>query len=364
MYQAIPTFRSVKNTGVKINALTRVICCLLALCFICGIAVGQKRPAYDSNYFVTYHEDFIARLFLSEKYTDVDIKGLSTGERYSYHPNTNYVLGVGFTYRPLTINIGAAFGFLNKDALKGESNYIDVKSHIYSNKWVADIYAQWYKRFYAYPNEISVISNDRYYLRPDLKLILGGASAYRVLNNRRFSYRPTFIQDTWQKKSAGSLMIGLAAFYTRFNGDSSFAPSSDIHMAAKRNINLVNVLQFGPGAGYAYHLVLPLNLFIMGSINANLNLNFVTESGENIRTNQLSVNPSILYRAATGYSNGNWNVNLSVFNQQLPAKGASSGNKYIINTGNWRLNIAKRLHPGEKGKRFLRPISILNISPN
>ena len=247
-----------------------IISCLLIFSATAGDCLAQKRPPYDSSYFITYNKDFIARLFLSEKYTDVDIKDLNSGERYSYHPNTNYVLGVGFTYRPLTVNIGVGYGFLNTDKLKGRTKSIDVKSHIYSNKWVADIYGQFYKSFYAFPKAFGMDADQRYYLRPDLKVVLGGASAYRVLNNRRFSYRPAFIQDTWQKKSAGSLMIGLAAFYTRFSGDSSFAPSQPHHLNNKRDISSVGIMQLGPGVGYAYHFVLPLNLFIMGREKTNL----------------------------------------------------------------------------------------------
>ena len=360
----IPHFPLRQQAASRFRNFAFITCCCLMFFVVTNEAAAQKRPAYDSNYFVTYNKDFIVRLFLSEKYTHVDIKDLNSGERYSYRPNTNHVLGVGFTYKPLTVNIGVAYGFLNRDELKGKTRTIDVKSHLYSNKWVADIYAQFYNSFYAFPKDFGLDIDQRYYLRPDLKVVIGGVSAYRVLNNRRFSYRPAFIQDTWQKKSAGSLMIGLAAFYTRFHGDSSFAPSQQNHLGNKRNISSVNIMQLGPGAGYAYHLVLPLNFFIMGSVNGNLNLNLVSESGGSVRTNQLSVNPAVLYRAATGYADGNWNVNVSIFNQQLPAKGASFGNKYIINTGNIRFTIAKRLQPGERGKRLLSPISMLNFAPN
>jgi hypothetical protein len=355
------SFYGLLSHGCGVRRFAALIAYLLVACISANV-YAQKRPLYDSTYYVSYRQDVVGRIFFSEKYTDIDVKSLTSGERFSYHPNTNYVMGVGLTYKPLTINIGYGFGFLNTDKAKGKTRSIDVKSHIYSNKWIADLYAQYYKGFFAFPKEINLPAADNYYLRPDLKVLMFGASAYRVLNHRRFSYRPAFLQDTWQKKSAGSMMIGLAAFYTSFNGDSAFAPTAQHHRNVKRDISSAEIIQLGPGVGYAYHLVLPWNLFIMTSVNGNLNLNFVREGGGSATSNQLSVNPALLYRAAAGYTNGNWNVNLSVFNQQLPAKGASSGNKYITNTGNFRLNIAKRLVPGEKGKRLLLPISLLNAS--
>src|SRR3954471_18039900 len=117
-------------------------------------SVAQERPLHDTSYYINYPEDVIGRIYMSEKYTRLDIKDLNTKDKIHYQANTNKTLGVGFTYKPLTINIGLGFGFLNKDDAKGKTKSLDIKRHVYSNKWVADLYAQFYKSFYAYSADI------------------------------------------------------------------------------------------------------------------------------------------------------------------------------------------------------------------
>src|SRR4051812_38723383 len=81
---------------------------------------AQKRPLNDTNYFVSYRDDLIGRIYMSEKYTHVDLKRTDGGTTLKYRPNSKLGLGLGFTYRPLTLNIAYGWGFLNPDTKKGE----------------------------------------------------------------------------------------------------------------------------------------------------------------------------------------------------------------------------------------------------
>jgi len=124
----------------------------------------------------------------------------------------------------------------------------------------------------------------------------------------------------------------------------------------RRGIDNVRILQIGPGAGYAYTLVLPLHFYVMGSLVMNLNMSLVQENGPAYKTDNFGVNADMFYRVSAGYSNGNWNINLFHNSNKLSAKGALSGNRYVIDTGIYRLIVSKRFHPGVKSKKLLRPI--------
>jgi hypothetical protein len=341
------------------SLLMQVISFLFLLPFA---AKAQKRPANDTSYFISYRQDVVLRIYGSEKYTGINIKSDNGVPTLKYRPNTKYSIGLGFTYRPLTINIGYGFGFLNGDKEKGKSKILDIKSHVYTGKFVLDIFAQHYSGFYLAPKGSYSKFSDQYYVRPDVKSYMAGISAFRVLNNRKLSYRAAFIQDTWQKKSAGSPLLGLNLFYMDFHGDSSLLPAGFMNNSPKEQTKSMRLLEFGPGVGYAYHLVLPLNLFIMGSLTANLNLNYVMEKDPLGNSGHISVNPGFLYRAAFGYSNGVVNVHVSAFNQRMGFKGGNSGNDYLVNTGNFRVTVAKRFQLGERGKKILSPIRKLNFN--
>jgi hypothetical protein len=44
------------------------------------------------------------------------------------------------------------------------------------------------------------------------------------LNPQRFSFNAAMTQNEWQKKSAGSFMIGGLVYYGQIKGDSSLVP--------------------------------------------------------------------------------------------------------------------------------------------
>jgi hypothetical protein len=318
---------------------------------------------HDTAYYESYPADVIGRLITSNKYTNFQVREKDKDMRLDYRPNTNITLGAGFTYRKLSVNVAHGFGFLNQDKEKGKLKRFDLQSRVYSRKWAIDLFGQFYKGYYLDPKGKASPVPDQYYTRPDLNVQLLGMSAYRIFNYRRFSLRSAFVQDEWQKKSAGSLLAGFELYYGNFKGDSALVPSMLSLNNGQRNINRVSMVQFGPGAGYAYTLVLPFHFFVTGSVQANVNLGLVRQTGAGLHNTHTGVNANILYRFSAGYANGNWNINFFRMNNRQSIKADADGNRYMLNTGIYRLLIAKRFSPGPKGKKLLRPIDlVMNIT--
>jgi hypothetical protein len=332
-----------------ISILTVINCC----------AQDANLPAYDSTYYQLFPESIIARTYLSQKYTTLELRNGNDAPRLRYYPNTNLTLGIGATYRNLSLNIAHGFGFLNNDEEKGKVKKTDLQFRLYGTKWAIDGYGEFYKQFYVYPKGRGHKDVEHYYLRPDLKVNVIDFSAYRILNSQKFTLHPAFIQDAVQKKSAGSILAGIQVYYGLLRGDSALAPPDLATFYDRRGISKVQILEIGPGAGYAYTLVLPYHMYVTGSFNLNINLGLVKETGISGSTNHVSVNPNMLYRLGGGYNNGNWNLNVFWLNTRYAARGSISGNSYILNTGVYRLILSKRLQPGPRLKKFLRPLDRL-----
>jgi hypothetical protein len=311
---------------------------------------------HDTTYYESYPEDVILRLITTNKYTNFQVREKDKDMRLDYRPNTNITLGAGFTYRTLSVNLAHGFGFLNQDKEKGKLKRFDLQSRLYGRKWAIDLFAQFYKGYYLDPKGKASPVPGQYYTRPDLDIHLLGISAYKIFNYRRFTFRSAFVQDEWQKKSAGSLMAGFELYYGAFTGDSALVPSVLSANHAQRDINTISMVQFGPGAGYAYTLVLPYHFFITGSARANVNLGLVRQTGPGLHNSHTGVNANILYRFSAGYANGNWNINFFRVNNRQSIRADSDGNRYMLNTGIYRLLVAKRFHPGPKSKKLLSPI--------
>ncbi|MCY7351371.1 MAG: DUF4421 domain-containing protein [Cytophagaceae bacterium] len=330
-------------------------------------ALAQRRTAspVDTAYVGAYPRHLIGRLYLSQKYTNVDLLTATNAPRLKYRPNTSLNLGVGVTYGPLTLNLAYGFPFLNSDAAKGRTRYVDLQTHLYTQRWVIDLFGQFYNGYYLAPQGLAARTPDDYYQRSDARLRIFGLSGYRVFNPRRFSYRAALIQTEWQKKSAGSWLAGFELYGGSFRGDSTLVPTV---LAAQYPAPFVRELRFvkiGPGGGYAYTLVVKNHYFATASLTFNLNATFSSEISEAGRTDDLTLRPNLLARFGVGYNSDRWAVSVSWVENAVSVGSTDFYYGYLIRTGNYRLTVAKRFVPGRKLRKLRRQVEekVSDIAP-
>jgi len=327
---------------------------------------AQEKPAppalHDSNYYKIYPQTITGRVYLSRKYTSLSLEGKDRRKPMRYRPNTPVTMGVGATYGIVTINVGFPISFLSRDREEtGRSKYLDLQSHVYAKKWVIDLYGQFYKGYYATPKGSGSLRPDSFYVRPDIRVNLMGASVYRLINGDRFSYRAAFLQNEWQRKSAGSLLVGAEAYTGVIKGDSALIPNHLSSSYRQYDINRVRFTEFGPGIGYAYTHVHNENYFVTGSLTATGDISFVREFKGTTSAQRTSVSPNLMLRIVAGYNSDDWMLNLAWVNSSTNLRGKSSNDQYLISIGSFRLGVAKRIVPGNKLKKRLQLIDDLPV---
>jgi len=113
--------------------MNKYIFSTISLLFIYCSSHGQakKQRDHDTTYYVSYREKLTARIYLSRKYTTLKLNppSNSVAPEMKYVPNTTLNLGIGGTYRSLTINIGVGITKFNPDDLRGKTTYLDLQSH-------------------------------------------------------------------------------------------------------------------------------------------------------------------------------------------------------------------------------------------
>jgi hypothetical protein len=176
-----------------------------------------------------------------------------------------------------------------------------------------------------------------------------------VLNDQRFTYGAGLSQNAWQEKSAGSLLLGGQAFYLALNGDSALVPHKVDSVYNEKDIRKLHLLEIGPGIGYAYTLVIQKHYFLLGSINANIDLYLSQELSNGTRGNKVGFTPNYMLRLGGGYTTNRWGLNLIWITSNSMADGKTSGYQYAINTGNYRLVYARRFAVNRRMKRILGP---------
>ncbi|MBS1567679.1 MAG: DUF4421 domain-containing protein, partial [Bacteroidetes bacterium] len=298
-------------------------------------------PDHDSAHYKSFPGGLVGRVYFSRKFTSFELERRS-GSRLRYQPNTTLNMGVGFTYHMLTINLAYGFSFLNPENGRGHTKYLDLQTHFYARKWTIDVLGQFYKGYYLEPKGLAAPTPESYYIRPDIKIDLIGGAAYRLSNFNRFSYRAPMFQDEQQKKSAGSLLIGGEAYYGITKADSSVVPSALGKDYTQNGVRSVRFFKIGPGAGYAYNLIIASDFFCMASLQANLGVDFTHQAGGKNSANRVSLSPGYIYRFVLGYDKGANNVSFSVVGNQLNIKLGVSDDKIFITTGAYRLTYARR----------------------
>jgi hypothetical protein len=333
---------------MKRTFLSTLICTLI---FISSSAQSY-RPDHDTTYYKSYKGVFIGRVYLSRKYSvlklvpGIDLKSMS------YHANTVPSLGLGFTYKSLSFSYSRGLNFLKSENKKGRTNFTDLQLRLYKRKWTIDAVASFSKGYYLTPQGTGIANGDGYYIRRDVGTQILGLGVYRVLNDKKFSYGAALSQNAWQKKSAGSFLIGAEACYIAANGDSSFIPSLADSSYANLGIHKMHLFEIGPSLGYAYMLVIAHNYFLLGSINVGLNFSYSREIGNSNGT-KIGIWGDYIFRLAAGYNTTRGNLSLAWLGARISTEGKASAYKYLFDAGGYRLVYARRFAIGHKMKTIL-----------
>lgn len=311
---------------------------------------AQKHANNDTSYYETFWHHVTARLYVAQKYTHFTMPSSASSNDLQYVANPKLNLGIGVTWHNLSLNVFYGFAYLNnKDTVKGKTKGLDLQVHLFPRKWVIDLLVVMPKGLHLNPKGFASNDPNKYYYRPDVKERVFGFAAYRLPNKNKFSYRAALINNEWQKKSAGSPLYGLHAYYIIMESnteDSLLVPKKIQNSFPKlAGITESRFITVGPGIGYAYTLVMKKHLFLMGSAVLHADVNIMTEEhGETDWRKNTTVAPAVVYKAALGYNSDNWGFSASASGNNFWAKGTST-QKYNVMGGQLRFSLTKKIGP-------------------
>jgi hypothetical protein len=180
-----------------------------------------------------------------------------------------------------------------------------------------------------------------------------------IFNSSRFSIRSAVVQTEWQKKSAGSMIIGGSIIYNVTVGDSSLVPTRIIspHFYGGLDFNRSDNFSIGPQIGYAYTLVVRRHFFLTGSVNGALNAGFTKlqpmNEEEKMKSGLIAgFRTEVLISA--GYNSSRWYFGMSYMNMGLTNQAPLPDCSISYDTGMFRMNVVRRF-PTRQPIRLLNP---------
>lgn len=325
-----------------------------ALCGLVAPVLGQKMPKWfetinDSSYIEDHSKDITFRLYGSRKYTYYDIVDTKNKRQIEYRPNSNFNVGFGFNYKFIGLNFGFNLPFINDNDDKfGKTKYLDLQSHLYLRKLVIDFYGQYYKGYYM-DNPRKVLSNydpaKGLPLRPDLYNLDLGLSVQYIFNDSRFSYRAAYLQNEYQKKSAGSFILGGEIFGVKIKADSSLVPTNiaDASFLRDQHYYRTAIISAAVNAGYAYTFVYKQHFFLTLSLTGGLGVNHTKlymVDGYISRDGGWQLNNTV--RASIGYNSSLYFAGIHYVSMTTRSEMPIPNTFQTFGTGNFRVSLVRR----------------------
>jgi len=316
---------------------------------------------YDPEYIKFYRDELTTRVYLSRKQYGLNLTQTLFQPWLKYRTNDNLLLGVGYTYSFLTINLAVKMPFINTDEeVYGKSRYIDLQTHTIFRSYIVDLYLQWARGFYM-ANPVSVYSSpsypDTYPIRGDMRSSIVGLNVNYLFNSSRYSYKAAFLQNQFQRKSAGSPLAGIEGYWVLAMADSAMVPG-DIPFSGfldDQPFNQVDIANVGINGGYAYTFVwqekLNLSLSSVLGLSAGYNQVHYTNASATYHSG-LAFGLTSSSRISLGFNSHDYYFGVSYIYFTMSNLTGGYGDWFSYSTGNVRINFVKRF-------RLKKPIKIL-----
>lgn len=222
------------------------------------LKITKERPVkYDTAYIRSYYKRLVITIPLSTRFLDFSLIDFKSGNKLKFAPNFQYNLGISISSRWASFIVNTGVKSFNDD-IKGKTRSKDIQVNLYGRKFTTDIFVQNYSGYYIKNSKSynNYVSDQQYTIRNDVNAYHIGVNSYYIVNHKKFSYGNSFAFVEQQKKSAGSLLLGVYYSYLEANGSPSLVTdpfrSNFDSLAFIRNGQTHN---FGLNIGYIYTFV-------------------------------------------------------------------------------------------------------------
>ena len=224
---------------------------------------------HNPNYLTVFRDHLSLTALICTRGTDLRIHNLDNRKQMAiYTPNNVVNYGFGINYRWFAFEGAFRIPFLDRqDTKKGSTKSYYLEARVIRRKFWAQAFLQ--SNIGYYLSNVKEFDskwfdqNTNYFLRPDVRTTIAFLSGNYIFNNRKFSYKAVSNMFEWQKKSAGSFMIGGTITNFNCNADTSLLPFNTRDRFSKRShVNNINVLLSGLNLGYLHTFVIKSKMFI------------------------------------------------------------------------------------------------------
>ena len=309
-----------------------------------GFAFSQENT---SDYYADLRDRFALRFYGTTKHNKFEFINHEADQRIVYNPNEQFNIGLGFHYKWMSLGIAFNPGFKNDDHIFGKTEKLDVQLNTYMRKWLFDGHFIFYKGFFRgetddykdLPNAASLVPR-----RPDITTFSFGFGGTHTFNHEKFSYKAAFSMNEWQKKSAGSFLLGGYFSLYSLEADSILIPARvDSLFPRLSKIHNLGSLDLGLSFGYAHTFVLKEHYFASLSVIPGISLQYLATQAANEPEPQGNghLSSKTQLRLSLGYNSEKWYYGLLSVFDNLVLKN-SEQTEFNYSFGNFKIFVGRR----------------------
>jgi hypothetical protein len=325
----------------------------------------ERKVRHDTAYIRSYYKRFVVTLPISNRFLRFTLLDPESGNQLRFAPNLQFNLGLSLSSRWATFIINSRVKIYGGDSdIKGETKYRDYQLNLYGRKFTTDMFVQYYSGFYIKnsKNYSGYTSEKPYELRADVNALNIGINSYYIVNHRRFSYGNSFGFVEQQKKSAGSILLGV--YYSYFDVNSS---PSLVSEAFRKDFDSLSYIRngyshnFGISLGYIYTLVFLKKCYTTVSLVQGLGAKQVSyQRVDSTSYNQLVPGTGKLHvRFGLGYDQGRYFVGtMGMFDYYL--FGDRSASTLSYSQGKFMVYVGYRFSILKAERKLLRKLKLID----
>lgn len=324
----------------------RFLCFLLLLVskFAHAQTLEIKHMSRDKAYIKDFYKTHIIfRVYESSRFNNFKLS--SNGDKLEFKPNHHNDLGLGFTYKIISVDFEFYIPPLGQNnGYYGITHSFDLQTYIYIKQFDIDFYSQFYTGYYlSNGNQILANGQSNTVKRPDISTKDISLVCQYVFNDRHFSFNGPFFQNEIQKKTAGSFQLGVGFYHNDGHADSSFIPSllKDPSFFHGYHFNGFGYTGLGAIGGYAYTFVYHKHYFLTGSLTAGIGIGDAVISNTG-KDNRLGPEYMANGKFAAGYTNDKYFVGITYIRLVTEMNSVAPHTFEQESTGNFRFTVAKR----------------------
>ncbi len=340
-----------------------ILVCLILQNPVYGQSERNSSPLdHDTLFIQTYPKSITTSVFIVEQLANMQLTNSDEILTLDYEPNSLTGLGASVSADWLSVSFAYGFKFLNPDEQQGKTEALDFQTHIYSRKFVVDLFAESYKGMYLdNTHDINPHYLKPYYLRPDIDLMIFGASGFYLFNHNKYSAPAAQVQSERQLKSAGSIVLGFEGYWGKVQADSVFSPFflTEDELPEIRGYDGFSFLKFGPSIGYAYTLVIAQRLYVNISLTTNIGLGeSITQHTNRGEESEFRADFGAFGRFAVGYNTPKWCFGMNVIYNDIATRSVKKVPTVDYGVSQVRLSLIHRFALGEKLESHIDKVKV------